>query len=75
MATQKQVLDALRVWNEATSMKEAVEAARQTAEFFDGLYEESATNLLARTPELLKLLAAYLAGKKEPETTGGLFDV
>lgn len=64
MATQKDVTDALKEWEEATSLKKAVAAAVKAARAFDDLYEESATNLLARTPRLMDLLSAVQAGRE-----------
>ena len=55
----------MKVWQEATEMKVAVEAAALAAEGFDSLYEESAKNLLGRSPELMLLLSAYIAGKEK----------
>lgn len=63
MATQKDVTDALKEWQEATSLKKAVEAAVKAARAYDDLYEESAKNLLARTPALMDLLSAVQAGR------------
>jgi hypothetical protein len=63
MATQKDVTDAMKEWEEATSMKAAVTAALRAAKAFDDLYEESAKNLLARTPRLMDVLSAVQAGR------------
>lgn len=54
----------LKKWEAAESMQEAVEAAKMAAQEYDGLYEESAKNLLARKPTLMMLLASYLAGRE-----------
>lgn len=63
MATQKDVTDALKEWEEATSLKKAVEAAVKCARAYDDLYEESAKNLLTRTPRLMDVLSAVQAGR------------
>ena len=65
MATQKNVTEAVKAWQSASSMKTATEAAGKAAIEFDGLYEESAKNLLGRSPDLLLLLSAFLAGKEQ----------
>lgn len=65
VATQKQCTDYLKEWSSATSMAKAIEAASKTAKEFDGLYDESAKNLLGRTPDLILLLSAYMAGKAD----------
>lgn len=62
MPTQKNCTDLLKKWQDASSMQEAVDAAKLCAKEFDGLYEESAMNLLGRTPELMLLLSAFRAG-------------
>ena len=48
----------------AEDMKTAVEAAAAAAKEYDGLYDESAKNLLAREPQLMMLLSAFLAGRQ-----------
>lgn len=55
----------LKKWEAADSMQEAVEAAQKAAQEYDGLYPDSAKNLLARKPTLMMLLAAYLAGRTD----------
>jgi len=65
MATQRGVTEHLKSWMEADSMQGAAKAAWDCAEEFDGLYEESAKNLLGRTPDLMLLLSAYAAGKRK----------
>lgn len=65
MATQKKVEEYLKKWEEAETMQEAVAAARGAAQEYDGLYEESARNLLARKPTLMALLSAYVAGRSD----------
>ena len=65
MATQKNVTEYLKEWQQADTMQKAVEAARKAAREFDGLYDESAMNLLARTPDLMLLLSAFVAGKED----------
>jgi hypothetical protein len=54
----------LKKWEAAESMQDAVAAAKGAAEEYDGLYEDSAKNLLARKPTLMMLLAAFLAGRE-----------
>lgn len=63
-STQKEVLDALRRWREAEEIKEAVECAHEAAQAFDQLREQSALNLIAREPDLMLLVSAYMAGRK-----------
>lgn len=67
MATQRAVTEHLKTWMEATTLQEAATAAKAAAEEFDGLYGESAQNLLLRTPDLMLLLSAYMAGKRAGE--------
>jgi hypothetical protein len=65
MATQKDVTSYLKQWQEAETIKEAKEAAGKAARCFDSLQEQSALNLLNRTPDLMLLLSAYVAGKED----------
>ena len=67
MATQRAVTEYLKTWMTAETMQEAVAAAQAAAKEFDGLYTESAKNLLARNPDLMLLLSAYMAGKRAGE--------
>jgi hypothetical protein len=67
MATQRAVGEYLKAWLEAEAMQDAVKAADAAAREFDGLYTESAKNLLARSPDLMLLLSAYMAGKRAGE--------
>jgi hypothetical protein len=67
MPTQKAVMTHLKDWQEAQSFTAGTEAAAKAAREFNGLYEESAQNLLARTPDLFSLLTAYMAGKADGE--------
>jgi hypothetical protein len=64
-ATQKGVLTHLKEWQEAEEIGQATEAAQACAQEFNGLYADSAMNLLDRTPALLYLLAAYQAGLRD----------
>lgn len=63
MATQKDVTDALKQFKEATTMKASAAAAAKVAQSFSELYEESAKNLLTRTPDLIDVLGAVQAGR------------
>lgn len=64
MATQRGVTEHLKTWMDADSIQAAAKAAADCAAEFDGLYTESAKNLLARTPDLMLLLSAFAAGKQ-----------
>lgn len=63
MATQKDVTDALKEWEEATTMKRSAAAAARGAQAFAELQGDSGPNLLKRTPRLLDMLGAVQAGR------------
>ncbi len=54
-------------------MTDAVQAAKDAATAYSELYEDSAKNLLGRTPNLMLLLSAYVAGKQDAEEPEQLF--
>lgn len=64
MATQKQCVEYVKAWAQAADVQEATKQAVLAAKEFDGLYDESAKNLLARTPDLMLLLTAFMAGRE-----------
>lgn len=64
IATQARTKELLKEWVAAEDMETAIKAAAAAAEEYDGLYEDSAKNFLAREPQMMMLLSSFLAGRQ-----------